>query len=89
MVTIGNGELASFWTPSSIGGWTPKTIAPTLFKKKKRENVTVQKAPQDNYWISHITPLLTPLEINEYVTLWEAIGQIQLDENREDTIYWR
>ena len=45
----------------------------------------VQKALQDNRWISHITPLLTPQKINEYVSLWEVVGQIQL----EDSIYWR
>jgi hypothetical protein len=42
-VTIGDGKMASFWT-----GRTPKSIAPTLFKKAKRKKITVQKALQGN-----------------------------------------
>jgi len=60
-----------------------------LFKKAKIKNIVVQKALQDNSWRSHITPLLTPQEINEYVSLFEAVGHIQLVDNREDSIYWR
>jgi len=60
-----------------------------LFKKAKIKNIVVQKALQDNSWRSHITPLLTPQEINEYVSLLEAVGHIQLVDNREDSIYWR
>jgi len=89
LVTIGNGEMASFWTSSWINENTPKNIAPTLFKKVKIKNIIVQKALQDNRWRSHITPLLTLQEINEYVSLFEAVGHIQLVDNREDSIYWR
>jgi hypothetical protein len=49
----------------------------------------VQKALQDNRWISHIIPLSTAQEIKEYVELWEAIGQMQLQEDRDDSIRWR
>ena len=65
-----------------------KNIAPTLYKKAKRKNLSVRKALQDNPWISHITPLSTTQEIREYVMLWEAIGQTQLHEDREDNIRW-
>jgi hypothetical protein len=88
-VTIGDGNRASFWQSSWVDGRTPKNIAPTLYKKAKRKNLSVRKAIQDNRWISHITPLNTTQEIREYVTLWEAIGQTQLHEDREDSIRWR
>jgi hypothetical protein len=65
-----------------------KNIAPTLYKKEKRKNLSVRKALQDNPWISRITPLSTAQEIREYVMLWEAIGQTQLHEDREDNIRW-
>jgi hypothetical protein len=64
-------------------------MAPTLFKKVKRKNVTVQKALQDNKWIEHISPVLSPTELQEYVLLWNAVQQVQLDANREDSIVWR
>jgi hypothetical protein len=38
-------------------------MALTLFKKAKRKNVTVQKALQDNKWIEHISPVLSPTEL--------------------------
>jgi hypothetical protein len=89
VVTIGNGKFASFWTSSWIGGRAPKIVAPTLFRKAKRKNITVQMALLDNSWITHILPILTPQELNEYVTLWEAVSQTRLVENKEDTIYWQ
>jgi hypothetical protein len=88
-VTIGNGETALFWTSSWANGQAPKIFAPTLFRKAKRKKITVQKALQDNRWMSHITPIETTIEIQEYVMLWEAVQQIQLDTSSEDTIIWR
>ena len=64
-------------------------MAPTLFTKAKRKNITVQKALQDNKWISHILPILTAGEILEYVQLWETVQHIELDADREDNIVWR
>ena len=69
IVMIGDGKTAKFWTSSWVQGMTPKSFAPTLFKKAKRKNVMVQKAIQDNKWISHITPILSTTEIQEYVRL--------------------
>jgi hypothetical protein len=60
-----------------------------LFNKSKRKNITVRKALEDDRWISHITPLVTTQEIREYVTLWEEVGQIQLQESVEDNIHLR
>jgi hypothetical protein len=51
--------------------------------------VTVQKALQDNRWISHVTPISSTVELQEYVRLWEAVQHIQLDISREDNIVWR
>ena len=64
-------------------------MAPTLLKKAKRKNITVQKALQDNKWIEHINPVFSPTELHEYVLLWNDVQQVQLDESREDSIVWR
>lgn len=37
IVTMGNGRTASFWTSSWIHGDSPRNIAPSLFKKARRE----------------------------------------------------
>lgn len=62
-------------------------MALTLFCKS-RKKLSVYKALQENRWIAHILPLQTPREIQEYVTLWEHVGGVRLDENEEDTIRW-
>ena len=49
----------------------------------------MRKALEENRWLSHITPLVTPQEIREYVTLWEEVGHVQLQDNVEDSIRWR
>jgi len=64
-------------------------MAPTLFNKAKRKTITVQKALQDNKWMTHISLVLTPIELQEYILLWKVAQQIQLNDSREDTIVWR
>jgi len=82
-------QTAKFWTSSWVQGMVSKSFAPNLFNKVKRKHITVQKALQDSRWISHITPILSIDELQEYVQLWEAVQQIQLDTNRDDKIIWR
>jgi hypothetical protein len=89
IVTIGDGKTASFWSSSWIDGKTPKSMAPSLFKKSMRKKLTVHDAIQRNRWIANILPLQTTQEIHEYVALWEAVKEVLLEENREDTIQWR
>lgn len=66
-----------------------KNIAPMLFKKAKRKNISVSKALQDSRWITHILPVQSSEEIHEYVSVWNAVRQIQLTGDREDSIRWR
>lgn len=88
VVMIGDGKTAKFWTSSWADGRTPMSFAPTLLKKAKRKKLSVWNALQKNRWMSHISPLLTAAEIQEYVLLWEAVQQIHIDTTREDTVIW-
>jgi hypothetical protein len=72
-----------------MNGTTFKSLAPGLYRKAKRKKLTVHKALEQNRWIAHILPLQSPQEIHEYVKLWELLRDVQLVENREDTIRWR
>ena len=89
VVTLGDGKTANFWSSSWLSGMTAKNVAPNLFKKAKRKRITVHKALQNNKWISHITPISSPTELNEYIRLWEMVQHSQLDTSREDSIIWR
>ena len=59
-------------------------------RKQKEKKLSVQAALKENRWIAHISSLITPQEIMEYlVALWEFVGHTQLQENMEDSIRWR
>jgi hypothetical protein len=89
VVTVGNGHSAVFWTSSWINGRTAKSIAPRLFAKCKRKEISVHKALIGNKWIEHLLPIATREELVEYVELLEAIHQIQLNNDIENAIRWR
>jgi len=89
VVTVGNGALASFWYSNWINGSVARFIAPSLFVKSKRKNITVQRALLDNKWISLISPVSEATEIKEFVLLWEAIQEVSRELDRADEIRWR
>ena len=68
-VTVGNGKTAEFWNSSWIQGQAPKNIAPRLFKKAKRKNITVDKALANNNWIRSCSPFSGEGEFSEFVSL--------------------
>jgi hypothetical protein len=43
IVTAGKGDNASFWHSNWVNGQAPKYIAPGLFQKAKRKNMTIIK----------------------------------------------
>lgn len=89
IVTVGKGNKAQFWNSSWINGTAPSCIAPSLYRKAKRKNITVQKALQDNTWVSHILPFQSNVEVQEYVLLYEEISMTERNEAMEDQIIWR
>lgn len=70
IIKVGKGNKTSFWHSNWINGCAPKNIAPSLFIKATRKKITVQKATENNKWISHITPILTLQELNEFILPW-------------------
>lgn len=78
-----------FWHTNWLNGMSPKNIAPALFRKSKRENFTVKRALQNDYWIDQIHPLSPGQEVREYTELWEKKTKHKRDSAVEDEIYWR
>jgi hypothetical protein len=89
IVTIGNGKMADFWGSSWIEGHAPKNIAPKLYKKARRKNISVFKALRNNYWMQFCAPFSREEEVREFVLLWQAISSAQGLNDLEDTISWR
>jgi hypothetical protein len=86
---VGRGDKASFWRSSWVNGRALKSLAPLLFQKAKRKNISVQKAMQRNKWVQHISPLSNLEELHQYLLLWEELGAVVRDENMTDDIKWR
>jgi hypothetical protein len=89
IVTIGNGKMADFWGSSWIEGQAPKNMAPNLYKKARRKNITVFKALRNNYWIRFCAPFTREEEVREFVSLWHSISSTHNLNDLDDTIIWR
>jgi hypothetical protein len=89
IVTIGNGKMADFWGSSWIEGQAPKNLAPNLYKKARRKNITVFKALRNNYWIQFCAPFTREEEVREFVSLWHSISSTHSLNDLDDTISWR
>ena len=73
-VTIGNGKTADFWRSSWIRGQTPRNIAPTLYMKAKRKNISVCQALRNNRRMHFCSPYTQDEEIKEFISLWQGIN---------------
>jgi hypothetical protein len=82
------GNKAQVWHSSWINGTAPTDLAPSLYVKTKRKNISVLKALSNNAWVAHISPLGNGTEIQEYVALWEMINSIVRDEEADDQIIY-
>ncbi|WVZ64595.1 LOW QUALITY PROTEIN: hypothetical protein U9M48_014090, partial [Paspalum notatum var. saurae] len=89
MVTVGDGVKASFWCSHWINGMAAHLIAPSLYAKTSRKNISVRNALKNNNRISHIFLVSSVSEVKEFVDLWEALREVQRDAKREDKIVWR
>jgi hypothetical protein len=72
--------LAKFWL----------NIAPNLYNKMIRKNISIQEVLNNNRWVRHILPLTSEIEIREYVGQWEMISQTPRNmHNKDESFFWR
>jgi hypothetical protein len=50
-ISIGNGEIARFWTDRWLNGQAPKLLAPLCFTLAVRKNLTVKEALVNGRWM--------------------------------------
>lgn len=72
IVTVDKGNKDSFWHSSWVNGAAPKNLAPSLFRKSRRKNFTVQQALNNNFWINQVCPYIRML----------SLGSMQVYGNR-------
>jgi hypothetical protein len=90
-VVVGNGDKASFWSSSWLEGMRPMDLAPLIFGISKRKKFTVRKGMENDFWVSHLNLQdgLSVEHISQFVTLWRALQDIQLDPSTPDKITWK
>jgi hypothetical protein len=88
IVTVGNGQRASFWDSSWLEGKAPRDIAPNLYKLAWRKKNSVADDLQNQNWTRGLWRMNTADQIVEFVILWDKLQHIQLTDT-SDTIAWR
>jgi len=90
MVTIGDGAKARFWHNSWLEGVAPRNLAPHLFLLVTRKNKMVQQELQNNNRIHSLRgKITTATHIEEFVSLWIRIQNVQLLLGVRDSITWK
>lgn len=82
---------ASFWEPAWLDELRPKHIAPLIFDISRSKRWSVRKAIQNGAWVDKIrfSNGLTVAHIQEFISLWTLVTQVQLQDNHLDTITWK
>jgi hypothetical protein len=86
-ITIGDGNIASFWHAPWLEGRKPKDIAPSILAISKRKNSTVSKVIHQDFWISKINTNegINTKHLTDFVDC-TRVSEVQLIEGIADDI---
>jgi hypothetical protein len=87
-ITIGNGELTSFWFDSWSDRGPLSLWPPDLFKVATRKSRSVAKEFLDDNWIRSIASLTTPVQLTQFLEVWNVVASTHLNPDMTDTIAW-
>jgi hypothetical protein len=87
-ISIGDGETASFWHDNWCNRGPIHQWAPDLFKIATRKNRSVAKELHDNNWIRSIARLSTPVQLSQYLEVWDTVVNMHLTPGQPDSISW-
>lgn len=88
---IGNGSSTRFWEDRWIQGARVEDIAPNLYAKvpqSTRSTRTVSQGLQNGAWAADVGPELNEVILQEYMTLWELLAEVQLHPEAVDVTTW-
>jgi hypothetical protein len=87
-VTLGDGEMASFWQSSWMDGHAPMDLYPALYRLAWRKNRSVKEELMNQSWTRGLWRMETVSEMANFVELWDKVQAVQLTAN-SDTIKWK
>jgi hypothetical protein len=88
---VGNGSNTLFWTDKWLNGCSIRDLAPEVVSKVAKRaliSMTVDQALENRQWITHIKPPLSLVGIQQFLFLWDTLGEVQLSQE-EDHHVWR
>ncbi|KAF8772335.1 hypothetical protein HU200_005873 [Digitaria exilis] len=88
VISLGDGQRASFWHDRWLQGQSPLQIAPDLYKLAWRKQENIATTLTNGQWRRGLRRLSTIEEINQYIQLWDLLREVQLGEQPDD-IVWR
>ena len=88
VVTVENGETATFWQSSWLNGQAPIDRYPELYKWAWRKNRTLKEELHNQSWTRGLWRMQTVDEMASFVELWDAVQEVQLAEE-QNKITWR
>ena len=79
-----------FWHHSWLDGEVPRNLATYLFELVRRKNRSVQHELHNHTWIRALRGRITTVtHVEEFVSLWIRIHNIQLQPGVQDSIAWK
>jgi hypothetical protein len=87
-IIVGDGETASFWHDNWSSRGPLATWAPELYSIASRKNRSVAKEIRDNNWIRSVARINSPIQLTQYLEIWDNVHEIILDPLRPDSISW-
>jgi hypothetical protein len=88
VVTIGDGKKGTVLALFLGGRCNSEKYCSNSVQERKKKKIVSPSGTEREPWIAHISPLIRPQEIKEYVALRELVGHTKLQENMEDSIRW-
>lgn len=86
VVTIENGRKARFWHHNWLEGEAPRNLTQNLFQLAKRKNKTVHQEQVENAWIRSLRDITSAIHVEEFISLWIRIQNVQLLPKVHDSI---
>lgn len=91
LVTLGNGNTASFWHYCWMGSTTLANLFPKLYKGSRRKNRTIVSALLNDTRTDDMRRHANEDLVDEFIVLWRAIctANINLSPSVSDSISWK
>jgi hypothetical protein len=87
-ITLGNGEIANFWTDRCLNGHAPCSLAPLYFPLAARKRIMVRKARANGRWMKGLQNINSEEQLEQFIELWTRLQQVNLQTKDQDKITW-